>query len=760
MLKPTPSALYSSRFSVVALTVLSVSLYSHAEHLEEVMVWGSRTGQQPASTGNSSVLHPQDLASVNIATTEDMVKFEPGIVIRRRFIGDANGTLGLRGSNMFQTSRSMVFADGVPLHYLLESRWNGAPRWTMVSASEIARVDILYGPFSAEYSGNSMGGVVLIESAIPQEREFHVDGSFFSQQFDEYGFDDNVDGYKGFVSYGDKLGELSYYASFNRLENQSHPQSFYYGVPSSGTATAVQGAMTENDERGITRLFFGDTGIIDTATDNLKFKVGYEFDHWTALVNIAYENRNSVSNSPNSYMMDDNGTPIWGGNVSQNGETIFIPPNRLNVSEQDRQSLSSGLRLRREVNKSVSLEVNLSQFTIIEDETRSSALNPNHPDYTPTGQILDYDDTGWQTAELKLRATGVGAENLDVSTGVRYEIYELNTRIYHSANYLTGERSASTSASGGESSVAAAFAQLDWKLAAQWRVSLGARLESWDSADGYFTTINPAADGIEQVKVPERSKTTVSPKFSVRYEPAPEWSLQYSAAKAYRFPIVEELFTQYQAYNAVSEANPTLQPENGLHHNLTLERAIDGGYVRLNVFAENIRDVIESQATLLPGGTSIRTFVPIDEVETRGVELILNAEQWLFDPLDIRMNLAWTDAEIVKNAADPSIIGNTFPRMPHWRSNVLANWRLGDRWYIGGNIQYASDSYGRLDNTDDEDNVFGAQDAYTRIGLKTAYRYSPQTSISLGVDNVTNETAYVAHPWPGRTFYLSLSYDL
>ena len=44
---------------------------------------------------------------------------------------------------MFQTSRSMVFADGVPLHYLLQSRWNGAPRWTMVSASEIAQVETL-----------------------------------------------------------------------------------------------------------------------------------------------------------------------------------------------------------------------------------------------------------------------------------------------------------------------------------------------------------------------------------------------------------------------------------------------------------------------------------------------------------------------------------------------------------------------------------------------------------------------------------------
>ena len=126
--------------------------------VEEMRVWGERRSSDDSSfTSPNSILRPEDMRSINATTTEDLVKYEPSLVIRRRFIGDANGTLGIRGSNMFQTSRSMVFADGVPLHYFLQSRWNGAPRWTLVSASEIAQVEVLYGPFSAEYSGNAMG---------------------------------------------------------------------------------------------------------------------------------------------------------------------------------------------------------------------------------------------------------------------------------------------------------------------------------------------------------------------------------------------------------------------------------------------------------------------------------------------------------------------------------------------------------------------------------------------------------------------------
>src|SRR5690606_18954722 len=127
---------------IALLTACSVSAvcagaaFAQAEEplLEEIVVWGQQSVHRAAASHPSSMLTPEDLVSINVATTEDVVKFEPSLVIRRRFIGDSNGTMGMRGANMFQTSRSMVFADGVPLHYLLQSRWNGAPRWTMVSA--------------------------------------------------------------------------------------------------------------------------------------------------------------------------------------------------------------------------------------------------------------------------------------------------------------------------------------------------------------------------------------------------------------------------------------------------------------------------------------------------------------------------------------------------------------------------------------------------------------------------------------------------
>lgn len=754
-------------FSAVVMVCLpGISLVKAQDALqlasvdEELRVWGSsQTSADPGYTSPTSVLTPADLVSINIATTEDIVKYEPSLIIRRRFIGDSNGTLGMRGSNMFQTPRSMVFADGVPLHYLLQSRWNGAPRWTMVSASEIARVEVLYGPFSAEYSGNSMGGVVLIETAIPQQEEFHFDGSYFSQQFDDYGFDDNVDGYKGFISYGNKVGDLSYYFSYNHLQNESQPQSFR-GTRSSATTSpdTVSGALFENDARGRPHVFYGDTGVVDTTTDNYKFKVGYDFDNWTSLLNVAYEERNSVTNAANPYIIDGSGQALWSGsNVVQSGQRFSFNSGRLNASERDRESLSIGLRLKGQLSSNTELEANINQFDIQKDEDRASRRNPNDPTYALDGQIRAFNDSGWDTAEIKLKSNDFGVTGLQLITGIRYEAYELNLDVFDSPNYSAGARADYTSRSGGKTAIDAAFVQINWKLDEHWDLAFGVRHERFKSSGGYYSDDNPATPELDLTLIPSETKKETSPKFSIAYHTGNDWLLRYSIAKAFRFPIVEELFSQFEAFNTVSISNPEFKPEDGTHHNLMLEKTLDDGYLRLNIFQESVEDVIESQTDV---ATGVRTFIPIDQVDTSGIEFIVNKVGMFVPALDVRFNVTYTDSEIVKNTANPLIVGNVFPRMPEWRSNLLATYHLSDKWDVGGSVQYASDSFGRLDNTDREDQVFGAQDEYTRIGLKANYAVSDQLQFSFGIDNLSNEIAYVAHPWPGRTFYVSMSYDM
>jgi iron complex outermembrane receptor protein len=726
---------------------------------EEVVVWGEhRSSNQTGYTNPTSVILQEDMASINVTTTEDVVKYEPSLVIRRRFIGDANGTLGIRGSNMFQTSRSMVFADGVPLHYFLQSRWNGAPRWTMVSASEIAQVEVVYGPFSAEYSGNAMGGVILIETAIPQEREVHLDTSYFAQDFSAYKFDGTVEGYKTFASYGDKVGNLNVYVSFNHLENEAQPQTFYYGSAPRGSQTpaAATGSINGVDEIGNRARIYGDSGIVENTTNNFKIKLGYDFGDWQTLLNVAYEDRQSLADSPNPYLRNDVGDSIWSGDISEGGDIFHIPATRFSVSETDRHSLSTGLRLKGELSSRTRLEANINRFAILEDETRTSNRNPLDAEYSLDGSVSDFENTGWQTADLTLSIDDVGMTGLHFKGGWRYETYELNARVFNSPNYTASSRGKKTSHSGGQADVSAFFAQLNWDINQQWDMSIGGRFESWNSRNGYYWN-NNSQGALERIAVPGQSHNHFSPKFSVGYKPQDRWIFRYSIAQAYRFPITEELFLRFRDIRGSgTDADASLKPEDGLHQNLSVERAMHNGYIRLNIFQETIKDVIENQTNTT---TSVTTFFPIDEVETRGAEWIINAQDIVIQRLDLRFNLAYTDSEIIKNSANPGLIGKTPPRMPKWRSNLLMTYHLTDVWDVGGSLQYASDSYGRADNRDIQDDVYGAQDAYARIGLKTNYRITDRWKLSAGVDNLSDEISFVAHPWPARTFYFTVDWD-
>ncbi|MEM7353784.1 MAG: TonB-dependent receptor, partial [Acidobacteriota bacterium] len=695
---------------------------------EEITVWGEGR-QETHYVSPNSLLIPADLAPITAVTTEDLVKYEPSVIIRRRYIGDPNGTIGMRGSNMFQTARTMVFADGIPLHYFLQTRFNGSPRWGLVNADEIGFVEVVYGPFSAEYGGNAMGGVVNIETTIPTNRRIHLEGSLFNQTFDEQGFDDSMDGFKGFVSYGEKLGKLSVYAAASLLENDSQPLDYRFGLSGapSGDEIAVTGSLPWTNEYGDPTQTYANTGPLDSRTGQFKLKLGYELPSgWFALFNMGYEARDVTRDSVQNDLRDSSGLPVWSGDVVQDGIAFNVRGRNFTVSDQDRRTLLLGGRVQGQLRNDWHLEASFSVFDILEDESRASLLNPADPAFTAAGTVRDFDEAGWETAEVKFQNDELGGNaNLGLVTGYRYEHYALEVTNYNSDDFAAGPQTSLNNASGGESMLHAAFAQFGWQLGTQWDVAFGGRFESWESQDGFFNNRGNLDNQID------RSESRFSPKVSVGYRPNDDWQLRLSSARAFRFPIVEELFQNERRTNGTSIANANLEPEDGLHHNLMIERLLPSGHVRVNLFTETIDDVIFNQTSIVDN-RSVTTFLPIDEVVTDGADLIYNQSGLLNGKLSVRFNTTYLDAEITENSANRALEGNVFPRLPEWRAHLLVNVRVTDRWDVGGGIRYSGDSFGDLDNSDTATQVFGAHDAYTQINLKTSFQLNDAVRLDFG----------------------------
>ncbi|MFZ1713031.1 MAG: TonB-dependent receptor, partial [Nitrosomonas sp.] len=254
----------------------------------------------------------------NAQTTEEVLKYQPSLQIRQRYVGDPNGVLGIRGADMFSTGRNMVFADGIPLHNHLQASFNGAPRWSMVGPNEIDVVDVVYGPFSAEYSGNAIGGVVNIRTRMPQRQEFYVEGSVFVQPYKIYGPDKGTFvGDRQYVSYGNRINDkFTVFAAYNRLEAQSHPQSYFidnsglFDVPG---GTPVAGGIRVRDSRGTPSLIYGDTGPEKVNTHLFKGKLGYDItSNLQAVFTVAYEDRSRNQNKNKTYLQDDLGQAFYG----------------------------------------------------------------------------------------------------------------------------------------------------------------------------------------------------------------------------------------------------------------------------------------------------------------------------------------------------------------------------------------------------------------------------------------------------------------
>lgn len=722
--------------------------------LGEIVVEGENTISTSVDTpytSPSTSITQEQVESINATTVEDFVKYEPSIVVRRRYIGDPNGVVGIRGSGMFQTARALIFADGVPLHNLLQTRWNGAPRWSLASNDETESVEVIYGPFSAEYAGNAMGGVVNINTKLPDKYEFNAELGIFAQDYNYMGTNDTFIGHREFVSVGDRFDKVSLYLSHNHMDNDSQPMTLRSGSTSTpaGGETAVTGGHKATNSTGSAHMYYMDTGPSNSVTDLTKMKIGYEMGDWLARFTIAYENRTNETAAPNNYLRDGSNNPFWSGSAVQDGSAFSVTRSRFAVSESDRETLLLAANLEGTVGKGWTLETGVSTFDVLKDQSLSSDENPADPTFDSSGTVGEFDDTGWMTFDVKARTDNfMNRKDMNFVTGVHYDHYKMLYNSYTSNNYASAEKTSIKSTVGGETQSMAAFAQWGWQFSPDWDVTIGGRYERWTTMNG--KNYNYSTKNLD---IATRSETGFSPKLSLGYKVSKGWTSRYSIAKAYRFPIVEELYHNEAKTNGTTIANEKLKPEDGLHQNLMFEKQLDKGFMRFNIFHESVEDVIYSQTDYTATPT-VSTFLPIDEVVTKGVEYILQREGMLGGNTDVRFNLTWLDSKITKNDADTSAVGKKMPRLPEWRANLLLTQRINPDWKASAGVRYASNSFGRLDNTDTASNVYGSIDSYTFVDVKAMYKINKNGKITFGIDNLNNEIAFVAHPWPQRTYYI------
>src|SRR5690606_11196459 len=141
-------------------------------------------------------------------------------------------------------------------------------------------------------------------------------------------------------------------------------------------------------------------------------------------------------------------------------------------------------------------------------------------------------NSGWRTLDWKVVHEAPAWPGLELQAGLRHEAYRLGITVHASDDYLAGQRSAQAAGSGGRTRLDAIWVQAWQDLGDHWELGLGLRQEWWQSQGGYYGADDPATAGFEQATLPGRKRSASSPKFSLAFLPAADWSLRYSLARA------------------------------------------------------------------------------------------------------------------------------------------------------------------------------------------------------------------------------------
>lgn len=765
MYRKTCAGLSPRALAIAAALTLPLTAHAaddDAASISELIVIGE--GDRPITVqprGLSVSLGQTEFAAINTVNVEDLMKYAPNFYVRKRYVGDANGTPGFRGTHTAQSARTLVLLDGFVVSNFLSSGHANAPKWNMVGPGEVRQFDIVYGPYSARYTGNSMGGVVSITTREPEQAGAFATVQAFTHPYKQYGTDQTYNGYtfEGGVGLKADAG-LSGRLTYRRLDNVGHNQQFSQLVAASGAGLAVTGAVIDaglipTAPATIPTPIGGAYAPDHTVQDQVRARLGYDFGNgWSAKGVLGLWNTASDTTAPQTYLRDAAGNPVYDGKVVFNGVT-YTAGAGLGLSLLEKRESLAGLKLQGPV-AGWDVSANLSHYWIDNQTTRSSTTRTTGV-ANGAGTYQRLGDTGWWTGDLTAERT-FGAHALAV--GLNTNLYETHQDSFNVANWRAASGRTFSAATYGKTSLVGVFAEDKIELSDTASLTAGLRYDRWRAFDGGVARL--AGGARKNQAYAEREEDSLSPKLSLQWEFTPGWQAQLSLAQATRFPTVGELYQgKLDALGNfdVNSFDPNLKAEESTDANLLLRH--DFGPVRMtgSLFYQSVDDAIFSLQGLNQFGVLTSSFKDIDRVRQYGVELIAEARDVLVPGLDIDANLAWIDETTVRNRALPASEGVRFPRIPEWRINGDLRYWINEVLKVSLGARYASRPNTDLLGTQRGD-TYGYASEFLILDTRLTWDINDQVQASFGVDNFNNDKAWVFHPYRQRTFVAEMKWKM
>jgi len=752
------------RFGASLLAVLAASTNVKAQSIgsslqsEFVIVTANRSSGDP-TIPDTVVTASKAQEQINAVNTEDMLKYAPSLVVRKRHYGDTQDPVATRTSGVGASARSLIFVDGVMVSSPIgNNNTSASPHFGVAAPQDVERIDVLYGPFSARYAGNSIGATINITTRMPDHFELYGDALGAVQDFHLYGTHSTPATWQLSAGIGDRYGAFSWRLSENHMDSTGQPlglATLTRPASPSTAGTVLNGGVNDLNRAGAAIVDIGATGIEHQVQDTTTLKLAYDFDNGLKLSYLASLFQQSDDAGVDGWLRDPSGATAYTGNSNINGYNYNIAASSFsnNVYDWQQTQLAQGLTLASAPDGDFAWELLASRYDYLNDKQRVPTASLPAAFTNGAGTINRMNGTGWYT----LDANGVwrGLADHEISFGLHRDAESFAQTRHNLADWIGGGLGSVVNAARGRTATNAIWLQDIWTLLPDLKAAAGLRYEDWRAYAGSNFSASPPLN----VSQPRISASTLSPKASLAWQISDNWKMTGSWGIAWRMPTVTELYQAITTGTVLTVPNPNLKPERASSYELAAEYRTGNSLARLSLFEEDIGNALLSQsAPLLPGSTSLFSFVQnVDRTRARGLEFLIDQYDAFVPDLELMGSLTAVDARITADSAFAAAVNKFLPQVPKLRANAMATYRLNN-WAFTLGARYSDRSFGTIDNSDPVSQTYQGFAGYFVVDARVRYTIDQNWNLSFGVDNLNNDKYFIFHPFPQRTFVMEVHY--
>jgi iron complex outermembrane receptor protein len=710
--------------------------------------------------------------TINLRDPEDAVKYMPSLFVRKRNDGDNQAVLATRSWGLSSSARTLIYYDDLLVSALIGNNNSGAsPHWNLIVPEAIARIDFLDGPFAAAYPGNSIGGVLLITSKMPDHAFATAKETVSVMPWNQYGTKDTYASSVTSAAAGNREGNVSWLASVNHSDSYQQPLTY---TTNGSIPAGTTGTFPALNKQGLVADVVGTGALAHSQQTSGNLRVAYDIG---AQVQATYSFgiwNNVQTSNPQTYLTSTaTGAPTFAG-ISGFASNKYI---------WDQTQMSNAVSLKSDTKGTWDFDLTASSYNYLQDIMYNPfTVMAAGAGYSTNGKITRNDGTNWQNVDAKgiWRPYGFDGPQ-EISFGIHGDRYELENPVYLSNIWFSTPSTGTGtlfSDGVGETRTGALWIQDAWKIVPELKLTLGARQEIWEALDGFnLGSVAKAGTGTTAVPIPTLSSNSInqpglsssnfSPKASLSWDPNKEWNFTANFGEAYRYPTVTELYQNITVNGVATFANPNLTPEQDLNGEFVVERKWSDGRIRLTLFDEHVHNAIISQTNLV-NQTPTTTIGNVDAIRMQGVELAAEKDNIAIVGLKLFGSVTYVDSRILSDptwagtnpltGVPDTAVGKRVPNVPDWRATLGTTYRPNENWAFTFAARFSGKQYSTLDNTDIIPRVFGAFDNYVVADLKLHYNATQNFAFDFGIDNVFNEQYFLFHPFPGRTYVLAGKY--